>query len=77
MFSPNPTPQDIFLTRLFEEPLVLDLPLPALAGLSAPRSARPVAGRLADAIDQITRAHAEACATIPALLELEEKADPA
>jgi hypothetical protein len=61
----------------FEEPLLLVLPLPALAALSAPRSARPVAGRLADAIDQITRAHAEACATIPALLELEEKADPA
>jgi len=61
----------------FEAPLLLELPLPVLPPLSAPPVERPVAGRLAEAIDQITRAHADACATIPSLSELEEKADPA
>ena len=55
----------------FEAPLALDLTVPALAPLKAPPAPRPVAGRLAEAIDKITLAHAEACATIPALGELE------
>ncbi len=61
----------------FDEPLDLDLALPALTPLKAPPGSRPMAGRLAEAIDKITQAHAEACRALPALAELEEKDGPA
>ena len=57
----------------FDEPLDLDLSLPALAPIEVTPAPRPVAGRLAEAIDKITQAHAEACRAIPALAELEER----
>ncbi len=61
----------------FDEPVILDLTLPALPPLQAPTPPRALAGRLAAGIDRITQAHAEACTTIPVLAELEAKADPA
>ncbi len=61
----------------FDEPVDLDLALPALTPLKAPPGSRPMAGRLAKAIDRITQAHAEACRAIPNLAELEQGDGPA
>lgn len=61
----------------FDEPLALALTLPALPPLKAPAAPRPIAGRLAQAIDAITEAHAQAARSIPALSELEAAAAPA
>jgi hypothetical protein len=58
----------------FDQPLALDLPLPALAPLEGGAGPGPLAGRLAKAIDIITRAHAQAARSIPALTELEGEA---
>jgi hypothetical protein len=60
----------------FEEPPALDLVLPDLATLKAGVATRPLAGRLAEAVDRITAAHGEACAILPSLSELEEPPAP-
>lgn len=61
----------------FAEPPTFDLPLPELAILTDGTPSSTGIGQLAAAIDAISLAHAEACAALPALNELEAAGTPA